>query len=178
MTFKLSRIIPTKVADVVAVFDVDFNQVFPDSQPIKASIKENSTFFKHPLETSVVRTDHIIFNPIELSLSVILSGNEYRDTYQQIKQIYQSQTELIVQTKTTTYEKMFIQSIPHEETPDSFDAVVMNIQLIETLIAETLVTFQPARDIDSNTRNRGQQQTETPTDVNSDRGSTLFRLFG
>ena len=98
MTTTLRSLVPSFAVDVVGVYDVNFNQVFPDGRPIKATVKEEATFFKHPLENSASRTDHIIFNPVEVSLSVILTGYQYRNVYQQIKQIFRAQTELIVQT--------------------------------------------------------------------------------
>ena len=88
----------TKAVDVVGVFDVDFNQLFAGARPLKASIKEDSTFFKHPLESSAVRADHIIRNPVELALALIMSGEDYKSVYQEIKQTYRSQVQLIVQT--------------------------------------------------------------------------------
>lgn len=177
MTTTLRSLVPSFAVDVVGVYDVNFNQVFPDGRPIKATVKEEATFFKHPLENSASRTDHIIFNPVEVSLSVILTGYQYRNVYQQIKQIFRAQTELIVQTKTDTYESMYIQGIPHDETPYSYDAVIMNLNLAETQLAATEVTFQPSNSADTDTVNRGQQEPGTPNDAQQAQGSTLSRIF-
>lgn len=168
----------TKAVDVVGVYDVDFNQVFPDARPLKASISDEALFFKHPLESSATRADHIIFQPIKITMSVMMSGEDYKSVYQQIKQIYRSQTQLIVQTKTDTYEDIFIQSIPHEESPENYDSIIMNLILEETQLAATVVTFIPEDQADKNTKNRGQQRPETPTESQEQKGSTLHRWFG
>lgn len=177
MTVSLRNLTPTAAVDVVGVYDTDFNQVFPDGRPMKASIKEDATFFKHPLESSATRTDHIIFNPVEVNLTVLLTGEQYRNIYQQIKQIFRAQTQLIVQTKTDTYENMYIKGIPHDETSESYDAVVMSLILDETQLAVTEVTFQPSNTADSSTSDRGQQEPKQPTDAEQFRGSTLSRIF-
>ena len=117
----------TKAVDVVGVYDVDLNQVFPGARPLKATISDEATFFKHPLESSATRTDHIIFLPVKIAMSVMMTGEDYKSVYQQIKQIYRSQTQLIVQTKTDTYENIFIKSIPHEESPENYDSIIMNL---------------------------------------------------
>lgn len=168
----------TKAVDVVGVYDVDFNQVFPDARPLKASISDEALFFKHPLESSATRTDHIIFQPVKITMSVLMSGEDYKSVYQQIKQIYRSQTQLIVQTKTDTYEDVYIQSIPHEESSANFDSVIMNLILEETKLAVTVITFAPESLSDSDTKNRGQQESKVPNNAQEQRGSTLLRWFG
>ena len=168
----------TKAVDVVGVYDVDFNQVFPDARPLKASVSDEALFFKHPLESSATRTDHIIFQPVKIAMSMVMSGEDYKNVYKQIKQVYRSQTQLIVQTKTDTYENIFIQSIPHEESPANYDSIIMNLILEETKLAVTVITFIPESQSDSDTKNRGQQESKTSTNAQEQRGSTLSRWFG
>jgi len=177
MSTSLDRLAPTSVVDVVAVFDADFNQVFPDAAPMSASINQTATFFKHPLEDSRQRTDHIIFNPVEAVLTVVLTGAEYRQVYQQIKQIYNTQTALVFRTKVDTFENMYLQGMPHDETPENYDSVVVSLSLQETQFGTTVVTFQPANTEDTDTVDRGQQEPGEPTESQQQQGSTLFRIF-
>lgn len=170
--------IATKAVDVVGVYDIDFNQVFLNARPLKASVSDEALFFKHPLESSATRTDHIIFQPVKISMSIMMSGKDYRNVYKQVKQIYKSQTQLIVQTKTDTYENIYIQSIPHEESAKNFDSVIMNLLLDETKLAVTEVKYIPESQSDSNTKNRGQQEPKTSNATQEQKGSTLSRWFG
>ncbi len=176
MTQQLTNLTPTAAIDVVGIFDINFNQLFADGSPIKATIKDEATFFKHPLESSAVRTDHIIFNPVQIQLAVMLTGEEYRNVYQQIKTAYRGQTQLIVQTKTDTYENMYIQSIPHDEDPDLFDAVIMALTLQETQISVSRFDFIPESLANRDTVNRGQQDSEDATESQEDRGTLALRL--
>lgn len=177
MTLSLSNLVPSSAVDVVGVFDESFNQLFPEGRPMKAAISETATFFKHPLESTATRTDHIIFEPVEIAMTVLLTGSQYRDTYQQIKQVFQGQTPLVVQTKTDTYANMYIQAMPHDETPEAFDSVLVNLSLVETLVSDTEVSFQPISRADANTEDRGQQQAEGATPAQQQQGSALYRIF-
>lgn len=163
--------------DVVGVYDTDFKQVFPDAVPIKATINEEATFFKHPIEDSTTRTDHVIFNPVTVGLSVFLTGAQYRDIYSQIKQLFRDQAQLIVKTKTDVYENMYIQSMPHDEEPGSVDSVIMAISLNETKFSQTTVEFLPVDQNDTDTVDRGQQEPIEPSEADQGRASTLSRLF-
>lgn len=177
MTISLSNLIPTPAVDVVGVFDVVFNQVFPEGVPIKAAIKMDSTFFTHPLESGATRTDHVIILPIEITLNVLLSGETYRDTYKQIKQIFLTQTELVVQTRTDSYEKMYIQSMPHDEDPDMYDAVIVSISLRESQEFSSEIVAIPESDSDTGTVGRGQQDAKAPTPAQQEKSSALFKAF-
>ena len=177
MTFGLLNLIPTRAVDVVGVYDENFKQVFTEGRPVKATINDDATFFKHPLENSDQRTDHIIFNPVEINLTLILAGREARTAFATIKQAYANQTKLIVKTRADTYDDLYVKAMPHDESPDSYDAVVINLILEETRIAGADVSFKPLNSSDSNTVRRGQQRTKTPTDKQESRASTLARLF-
>jgi hypothetical protein len=177
MTQSTSNLIPTSSADIVGIFDVNFNQLFSAARPVRASIKEASTFFAHPLEDSSSRVDHVIFNPIEIGFDLVMSGEDYRNTYQDVKQVYLDQTQLIVQTKTETYENMYIQSIPHNEEVGLFDAVAMSVTIVEAQIAATEITFVPQRAKDRSTANKGRVEGQSPSETQEQRGSVLSRVF-
>lgn len=178
MTRSLLDLIPSPAVDVVGIYDDQFNQLFDTARPIKATVKPEATFFNHPLESSATRTDHIIFNPVEISLSLILSGDEYRNVYAQIKQAFIDQQQLIIQTRSGAYQNMYIQGIPHDETPDAYDAIILSFNVRETQFAVTEVTFIPAAQGDISTKSRGQQEPRDPTDAEASSGSLLFRWFG
>lgn len=178
MTFSLLNLIPTAAVDVVGVYDADFNQVFAGAQTIKATIKNDATLFRHPLEDGTEITDHSIFNPVEISLTAILSGNQYRNVYQQIKQAFRDRSQLIVQTRADSYSNMYISGMPHDETPDAYDAIIVSIQLQEAEFSTAEIVFSPANDADKTTKSRGQQEPVEPTANEAQQGSTLFRWFG
>lgn len=148
--------------DKVAVFDQDFNQVFPDARSIKAVVKEEAKVMQHPLETGATTTDHRIILPVEIELSVVLQSPNYQDTYNQIRQLYLNATLLIVQTRSGIYYNQLISSMPHEENPDMYDALTVALTLTETQFATTTYDFSPKNVNQSSTIDRGNQQSLPP----------------
>lgn len=193
----IGAVIPTAAVDVVAIFSeipdgsdpgfldtvssiflgtnvVQENQLISDARPMRASIQEASEFFQHPLETSKYVTDHKIITPVEISITMILTGETYRDTYAQIKQLFLDSTPLVVQTKTDIYTNQIIQSIPHEEDPELFDGISLTFNTREIQFASTEVAFAPFDQTEQGTVERGQQQ---PVQAQESRASIAFDLY-
>lgn len=155
--------IPSQSSDIVGVYNSDFEQVFPLARPIKCLVDENAKAMEHPVETGTVITDHIIYQPNEIELQMILPPDEYRSVYQQIKQLYRTSTIMSVQTRATTYDNMYIYRMPHEENPDFYDTILLSIRMREVLIFETESQALPPGSVrdpsDQSTVNNGLQLT-------------------
>ena len=180
MSAPLAEPVSTSAMDVVGVFQesgTSMVQVFPEANQMKLSVNHTATFFKHPLESSATRTDHIIIDPVEIVLDVMLTGIDFKSIYESIKQLFLSQAKLIVQTRADTYENMYIQGLPRDETPDVTNAVLISIVLAETQFANTTVTFVPANLRDSDTVDRGEVEPKEANESQNNRGSLLFRAF-
>lgn len=174
----LDALIPSASGDVVAIIEADTgNQIFEAARPMKVTVSESANMLAHPIESGGNVVDHRLILPIGLSVSMILESARYRSAYQEIRQVFRDSVRLSVQTKTDTYENLYLQDIPHEEDPSLFDTITIVLQFIETRIATIQIQALPATAVlsanDSSTVDRGQQ---TGTDSGST-GSTLFRLF-
>lgn len=174
----------TTASDVVGVFDSDFNQLFPEGRPIKASVKESAKGMEHPIEDGSTITDHRIINQTEIELTLMLVGEEYPDTYGRIKSLFLGTELLIVQTKTGSYPNMMIVEMPHDETTDVFDGVPMALKLREVQLVTAQFQALPPAAVQSprnaSTVKRGEQtgKTETPADPNGQKkSSTLYRII-
>lgn len=174
-------------ADVVAVLDKSFRQVFADARPMKASVKEESKVMQHPVENGTSVVDHRVLIPVEIKLSMLLSGDSYRNTYQQIKQYYLRAELFTVQTTADTYQNMLIASMPHEESPELSDAIAMEIAFSELKIATTKYSASGGSGSgsgsnqnprDNPTTGRGQQQGPAASTSQEGRGgSVLHDIF-
>lgn len=167
------------IVDVVGVLDSSFRQVFPDARPMKASIKEESKVMQHPVENGSNVVDHRVLLPVEIKLSVMLAGDSYRDTYQQIKQYYLRAELFSVQTISDTYPNMLISAMPHEETPDISDAIPMEITFTEMRIATTRhgtahSSHGKSDARDKSTTGRGQQQGQSASSAQQEKGSSIL----
>ncbi|POP42321.1 hypothetical protein CHU32_03545 [Superficieibacter electus] len=174
-------------ADVVAVLDSSFRQIFPDARPIKATVKEEAKAMQHPVESGASVVDHRVILPVEIKLSLIIPGDAYRDVYQQIRQYWLRGDLLTVQTLAGTYQNMMISGMPHDESSDLIDALPMEITLVEQKIASTKFSGgaskggangDPSVPRDSPTTGRGQQQGTTPsTGQQGKAGSTIYDII-
>jgi len=163
--------------DVVGIFDAQFRQILETAQPIKADVRESAKLPEHPLETGAVVNDHKIFNPIEITLTLFLGSDEYRNIYQVLRQLYKSNQLVTIQTHTSSYSNLTVAELPYEETPDVMAAIIMPVKFKELRL--TTAQFGPlppssVRDPNqASTRDRGEQQGGTA----DERGSFLYRTF-
>jgi len=152
--------------DIVAVYNSTDDQVFADAIPMKASINPQSKPMEHPLESSVVITDHRVILPVEIRLQMIIPGGRYIEVYAQIKSAFDAADILQVNTKAAIFENMLIVGMPHEENPEKFDAIEIEISLKETLFASLSVVLltedQVENPVQSSTNERGVQNPIEP----------------
>ena len=174
--------------DVVAVYNQNFQQVFAQARPLKAKIIQKAKVMEHPVETGIVITDHDIFEPIEIELSMMIQGItslisliegnvNAKSVYAQIQSLYSSGALLTVQTNTATYSNMIIEAMPHEESPEYYDAIPISIKLRQvqfvTAQYETLPPQNVANPADASIQQAGQVQT---TDASSSQAQAAALL--
>lgn len=196
----MSLLRPTAAIDVVAVLGPGFSPLFALARPLTATVYEDARLMEHPLEMGSVIADHIVIEPMEIEMPCIVTGElEYRNTYSAIKAAFTTGTLLTVVTRTGVYPSMVITAMPHEERPQSFNAIEMRIRLRHAVFVQpqstALSESQTQNPAQASTQQRGAQQT-TPTPApraeaaasgyaNSGAGnsaagsgSTLYRWFG
>lgn len=174
--------------DVVRITDENGNQLFVGARIMRATVREESTFFEHPLEDGNKVIDQKIMKPVEIQLAVIMPGDAYGAAYTAIRNAYVQSTPLIVQTKTGSYPNQYLQSIPHEETPEAGDSVVIALNFREVQWYKADVQTLPAKEVaaskkspagvkskpDASTVKRGQVKTAEVAPAR--KSSILFEL--
>lgn len=139
-----------------------FGQMFANARPLKAHIRETSRVMDHPVETGVVISDHHIINPVEIDIPMLVTAEFYAATYSQIRQAFISATPLSVKTRVGVYADMIIQDMPHEEDAEMYDVITIGLHLKQVIYVVpgggTLINFQPADPLNSNTIISGLQQ--------------------
>ncbi len=144
--------------DLVGVFTENFEQLFEMARPIKASVKREAILFKHPLETGAKIADHRIIEPVEIEMLVHIWGEDYPNTYQNIKAAWLRGDALTVRTKVDTFANMVLSGIPHEEVPEIFDAVPMLMRFEEIFYSKYVYRQAvPRKSIDNSKVKRGEQ---------------------
>lgn len=161
------------MTDEVAIFDGSLRQILQTARPIRANVKETSKLPEHPLENGSITNDHKIINPSEVEITFFLDADEYKNIYQVVRQIFRSGQSVIVQTRTHSYSNMNILELPHEETPDIADSIVLTIKFKELKLTTAQFGALPPSSVQnvsqSSTRDRGEQQPA--------KGSALYDLL-
>lgn len=155
---------PSRAVDVVAILGPGFVPVFMAARPLSATVFEDAKLMEHPLETGSMIADHIVIEPLEIELPCIVRGElEYRNTYAAFRGAFLTGTLLTVVTRTGVYPSMVITSMPHDERPQSFDSIEMNVRLRHAVFVQPqsteLTQEQTADPKQSSTTARGAQQT-------------------
>jgi hypothetical protein len=176
----LAAYLPTAAYDVVGVFDADFNQLFEDARPIAANVKETAKVMEHPAESGYMLADHRVFEPIEIEIPFVLLSQTYVDTYNQVKQVFQGNDTVNVQTNTGLYPNMTISEMPHKEDTEHFDTITMTIKFRQVMIAMPATSSEALPDAP---QNGGQKSgnaasgTETTTATeNTEKSSAAYSL--
>ena len=166
-------LLPSLSVDVVAITSAGgFGQMFAQARPLVADVYEMADLMEHPLETGSVIADHIVFRPVEIELPLMCVGElAYRSTYAALRQTFKAGTLLTIRTRTGSYPNMVITDLPHEETPDSFDAISVRLRLREARFVTPksgLSSKQVKNQSQASSAKRGSQQT---TSTNAATGS-------
>lgn len=149
--------------DVVGIFDDNFNQLFTGARPLRAQLREIARAMEHPLETGQIITDYRIILPIEITIPVIISQQNYDDTYQEIRTAFVNSTIVVVRTRTGIYNNMVITEIPHEEDAEKYDAITMYLKFKQVQVVQANSDFAPADPTQADTQQIGQQNPVTFT---------------
>lgn len=177
----LSTLLPSFAFDTVAVFNQDFTQLFKNARALKAIVKEQAKVMEHPIESGAIITDHRIILPIEIELSLLLTKDDYKSVYQSIKGYYLQGTLLVVQTRSGVYQNMLIQSIPHEENPDMYNALALALTLKQVIFTTAKYGVVPKYPKNSTNKPLGVQSgtsaTTSQTTVSQDIWSKVIGFF-
>lgn len=164
--------------DVVGVFDSGLTQLFVGARPIKATVKPTAKLMEHPIEDGASITDHRVFQPIEIELSMVLTPETFMDTHKEIVAAFGSKTPMSVQTKADTYSNMYITEIPHDEEPDVYDTISVALKLREAQIVTAQYAALPPSKVkkkaNSSTTKTGQKNS---SDASTKQGSALHDLI-
>lgn len=165
-------------------------------RPIDVYVTREARLMEHPVETGAKVTDHIVYEPTEVTVECTVIG-DYRSAYAEVEGIFREAAVLSVSTKAKTYPSMVIKEMPHGEDAERFDALAMSITLREVTFVQPETASTEGGDSLSSasegksrpTTARGQQSSSAPNRGQSaaasssarqaQTGSTLYRnTFG
>lgn len=165
--------------DVTAILNESGEQLFPTAKLLKASVAPSNTFAQHSVEDGTVVSDNKIINQVRISIPMVLDSNDYKDVYKAIQDTSNNTVKLSIQTRVATFEKMYIESFPSEESAAMFDTVSMTVNFVEqitgTIVTKKLSSSDVLNQSDIDTEDRGEQ---LPKEDNRTSLQKLAEFFG
>lgn len=129
------------------------------------SVRDDSQFATHPIETGASIADHHIFNPIQISCNAAFPpkglklaqvslvdilygrGQTFDETYNELKTLYETSAKLTIKTDARVYENMYITSIPSDVSPENVDRQIFSITFEQALMVMPQYIDMPANQV-------------------------------
>ena len=157
----------------VALYTDGGQEVLADAAIISCKVNDQSKLMEHPIESGAKISDHKVFEPRSMELTVALTSDGYDTEYAELFDLYRECAILSLQTKVQVYNNLQIASIPHEEKVTTMNRLIFNISLKEAIVVTPqFVASQTSykKPADKPTAQVGQQQKK--------KSSILSDLFG
>lgn len=172
----------TTTQDIVCILDNEnFQQLFSNTSPMRMSVRETRKATTYQVEDGSTRSDHVVIDPVEISIDFIIEDEFARDGYEQIRQAWRDNRLVSVQGKVSSYPNMLIVEMPHDESPDYGMGIAMPIRLIEWRSVEPQYGSLPPTKVKSakqaSTAKQGQKQTTTTDAPSQRKASVAYRIF-
>lgn len=152
---------------VTALFDEDGNQLFETVGILEMSTSPSNTFAEHTLEDGRVVIDNKIINRVPISVSAILSPEDFKQVYARIKEADKNNTKFTIQNRVDTFNDMYIESYPYSESAAIANTIAIVINFIEQQLVEVKVTSLPPSKVnnqaDADTVDSGEKLPNTET---------------
>lgn len=179
----LSDILSTSIQERVSILNADtLEPIFQSAHPMRVAVMEAKRATKFAVEDGTERSDHVVRELTEISIDFFLS-DDTRNEFDRIRQAYNDNVLVTVQTKVATYESMIILAVPHDETVELGNSINIPIRLQEWLSVKPEEGIAPERPKQKSTVKGGQKQTTKASSQQEDKvkgaskGSILSGVF-
>lgn len=129
---------------VTALFDEEGNQLFETIVILEMSTSPSNTFAEHTLEDGTVVSDNKIKNQTRINVTAILSPDDFKESYDKIKEADTNNTKFTIQNRVDTFDSMYIEAYPYSESSKIANTIAININFIEQKFAVVKTGNLPA----------------------------------
>lgn len=168
--------------DLVCILDGEtFQQIFATTHPMRMTVRESKRATKFVVEDGTTRSDHVVVDPIEISIDLVILDEDARNGYEQIRQAWRDNKLVTVQGKVGSYKSMLITEIPHDESPEYGMGIAMPMKLTEWRSVSPQYGALPPSKVKSkkqaSTSKGGQKQTTEANEPTKRKASVLYGAF-
>lgn len=159
------------------------DEIWTSAKVMGSSVSPEALVMQHPVETGTSIMDHRVIQPVEVSVRLMLEKDNYRDVYSAIQEYHKSANLVEIHTRTSIYSNMEIVAFPHEEDPEYFDAIPIEIHFREMIFVSpsqgTMTQENTRNKADANTVQQGQKTpSTTAVNTNAQQEALDWRLKG
>ena len=164
----------------VKIFDIEsFNTLFASASPMQVNVRDEHKATKFQVENGETRSDHVVVEAIEIGMELLLTG-DMKNAYESIRQAYDNNQLLGIQTRVRTYSPMLLVNFYHDESAEMLDAIKLSLRFSEWRTVEPEYGELPPRKVEkkeqSGTVNRGKVQTQEAGEKTKRKGSVLTKV--
>ena len=163
----------------ITIYDSSYTTLFVGSAPLKGEIGNTSMLPMYPLETGAEVSNHKIDKPREIEIPLLLDPATYLSTFQNLKQVKDEGTLLIVETDVETLENMVITDAPYVITAEVENTIIVVLKLLQIRIFTPTTEELPPSPKDPNnsgTVARGTTQGRAVTPTEEEKASIIKQL--
>lgn len=165
--------------DQIAVFDQSYSRVFRKADILDVRVREDARAMEHPVENGTIITDHRIILPVEIEITLSCTSSDYASVYGQIRQNFYDAELFTVQTRTAVYENQMLTAMPHTETSEIMNGVLIILNFRQVLIVTAVTVYSAKNASDADTVNRGTQQGTAANETQTDKATSgLYNVSG
>ena len=128
---------------VTAFFDEEGNQIFETLGILTLALDQSNVFAEHTLEDGTVVSDNKIVTQKRVNVTAILNPDDYVEVYKRLKEADKNSTRFTVQTRVDSYDNMYIESMPYEESSRIANTIPLTIGFVEQQFVGVKVTTLP-----------------------------------
>lgn len=122
----------------VAIYDQEQNdQILTTLQFLDGSVQNDKKLMEHPKEDGTLIVDHVVNDPIQVNLTVIIADND-TPNLNDLNYIYENSIPLVIKVKNELFSNLILSSKPIKADPGYFDKTVYNLTFKEVQEAVTL----------------------------------------
>lgn len=178
---QLSDSLSTSTQQQVTILDAEsFETLFASAHPMRVSVTEAKRATKFAVEDGSERSDHVVRELAEIQIDFLLA-DDTRNEFESLRQAFEQNKLLTVQTKVGSYESMLIVAMPHDETPELGMAINVPIRMQEWIEVKPEFGELPPAKVEnksqSSTVKRGQQTSQESSAETERKGSVLSGVF-
>lgn len=150
----------------VYILDNDsLEHIWPGAEVMNLSVTQTATATKFAVEDGTTRSDHVVQNPIEISITILLV-DDISQAFEEILDTYESTRLVTILTRTAVYTDLLVVAIPQTQKSDALDASEVEVKLSQwrEVVPEygALSPKKVAKKNQASTMNNGTQATTEP----------------